>query len=372
VEVLVVGGGPAGSLSAIALGKRGDVILAEEHQSAGFPVQCAGLISKDCYDRLKKFSDCKLNDIRGAFFFSPNGDYVELEGKSKGVVVERKILDRDLIVKASEFAKIWMKTKFIGFSEKSGAILIKNGEKVCKRFDCIIGADGVYSSVARTFGFDRPKVLSAVQVECRFEALNEDMVELYFGQTYSRGFFAYAVPIDSTTARIGVVSEENPQLYFRNLVEKHPSVSKRIKLSKITELNAGAIPIGLVDFVKGNVALVGDSAGMVKPYTGGGLYYLLKATEILARCFPDLKKFKDEYLKLMKKEFDVGMKMFKLYSTLSDEDYDYLVRIGKDYADMAKELHMDSPSTLLRILPAIIKIVKNPRLMKKFLSALAF
>ena len=126
VEVLVVGGGPAGSLSAIALGKRGDVILAEEHQSAGFPVQCAGLISKDCYDRLRKFSDCKLNDIRGAFFFSPNGDYVELEGKSKGVVVERKILDRDLIAKASEFAKIWMKTKFIGFSKKSGAILIKN------------------------------------------------------------------------------------------------------------------------------------------------------------------------------------------------------------------------------------------------------
>jgi hypothetical protein len=92
----------------------------------------------------------------------------------------------------------------------------------------------------------------------------------------------------------------------------------------------------------------------------------------LGRFFPDLKKFKDEYLKLMKKEFDVGMKIFKLYSTLSDEDYDYLVRIGKDYADMAKELHMDSPSTLLRILPAIIKIVRNPRLMKKFLSALAF
>ena len=369
--ILIVGGGPAGCLCAIELGKNYDVLLVEEHQSAGYPVQCAGLISKDCYNFIRSFSKCKLNDIRGAYVFSPNGEYVEPEGKSKGVVIERKILDRDLMARASEYAQISVKTKFIGISN-SNAILVRNGEKIKVKFKYIIGADGPYSTVARCFGFERPQILSAIQVECKFEAFCEDMVELYFGNKYSKGFFAYAIPIDNSIARVGVISKENPLTYLKNLVNKHPSVSKRINLNKIIELNAGAIPIGLVDFVKGNVALIGDAAGMVKPYTGGGLYYLIKAVEALKKNFPDLENYRKEYLKVMGREYEVGMKIFKLYSMLTDEDYNYLVTIAKDLKDYAKELHMDSPTTLFKVLPIVMRVVKRPRLIKKFLSAFAF
>jgi len=369
VKVLIVGGGPAGSLSAIALGGNYDITIVEEHQSAGFPVQCAGLISEDCYKVLKRFSDCKINEIRGAFFVSPNGDYVELEGRCGGIVIERKILDRDLLSKASEFAEVWMKSKFI--HAKDGiARIVKHGEHTEVGYDFIIGADGAYSMVARIFGFERPQILSAVQIEAKFEPLSDDMVELFFGSRYSNGFFAYAIPLGET-ARIGVVSKENPRLYLENLIRKHPSVSKRIKIGKIIELNAGAIPIGLVDFVKDNVALIGDSAGMVKPYTGGGLFYILKATEILGKTFPNLMKFKEEYLRTIGREISFGMKIFRLYSTLKDEDYNYLVKVAKKHVDLAKDLHMDRPSTLLRILPALVKIVKKPRLMKKLLMCLA-
>ncbi len=369
MNVLIVGGGPAGSLSAIALGKEHDVVIVEEHQSAGFPTQCAGLISRDCYEILRKFSNCKINDIRGAFFVAPNGDYVELEGRCGGVVIERKVLDRDLLAKASEFAEVWMKSKFI--SAKDGvAKIIKQGETIKVSYDFIVGADGVHSTVARCFGFERPQILSAVQIESKFEALSDDMVELFFGSRYSDGFFAYAIPLDET-ARIGVVSKENPRFYLENLIKRHPSLSKRVKSSKIIELNVGAIPIGLIDFVKGNVVLIGDSAGMVKPYTGGGLFYILKATEILEKNFPNLQKFREEYLRVMGREFGIGMKIFKLYSLLEDEDYNYLVKVAKEHADLAKELHMDRPTTLLKIWPVMIKIVKKPRLMKKLLSILA-
>ncbi|HIP25137.1 MAG TPA: NAD(P)/FAD-dependent oxidoreductase [Archaeoglobus profundus] len=369
--ILVVGGGPAGSLCAIELGRKYDVLLIEEHQSAGYPVQCAGLVSKECYNFLKSFSKCKINDIRGAYFFSPNGEYVELEGKSRGVVIERKILDRDLIAKASEYGQISMKTKFIGISN-SNAILLKDGEKIKVKFKYIIGADGPYSTVARCFEFERPQILSAIQIECKFKTFCEDMVELYFGNKYSKGFFAYAIPIDNSIARVGVISKENPLSYLKNLVNRHPSVSKRINLNKIIELNTGAIPIGLVNFVKDNVALIGDAAGMVKPYTGGGLYYLIKAVEALKKNFPDLKSYKKEYLKVMGKEYEIGMKIFKLYSILTDEDYNYLVKIAKDLKDYAKELHMDNPTTLFKVLPIVMKVVKRPRLIKKLLSAFAF
>ncbi len=359
MKVLIVGAGPAGSLSAIELGKRYDVTLVEEHQSAGFPVQCAGLISQDCYKKLRKFSDCKLNEIRGAVFFSPSGKYVELEGKSKAVVIERKILDRDLLAKASENAEVYIKTKFVN-AEGNKAKLLRFGEVFTKEYDYLIGADGAYSAVAKTFNFERPRIYSAVQVLCKFEPLSDDMVELYFGFS---DFFCYAIPIDDF-ARIGVISSSNPQPILKRFIRW---LSDRVKSSFI-ELNTGAIPIGLIDFVKDNIMLIGDSAGMVKPYTGGGLFYLLKAVEKLEH-FPNLEKIRREYLKELSKEYRVGMRILKLYSTLKAEDYDYLIEVAKEHGHLAKELHMDKPSTLLKVLPILAKIVKKPGILKKLIFA---
>jgi len=370
VKVLVVGAGPAGSLSAIHIAEKGyDVLVVEEHPAAGFPVQCAGLISSDCYRRLRKLvSDrCHVNGIEGAFFFAPDGNYLELKGKSDAVVVERKILDAELLRKASEVVEIKLKTKFVSADVNKALLKSFAGEEFIE-YDFLIGADGAASTVAKQFGFDRPLILSAVQVECGFEPLDKNMVELYFGRNYSDCFFGYAVPVDGDTARVGVVSKENPMMYLKNLLEKHPSVSKRVKTGRVVELNAGAIPVGLIEFVKDNVALIGDSAGMVKPYTGGGIYYHLIASEILGSTFPDLEAYKRKYKKEMWKEYSVGMKLFKLYSILSDEDYVNLVKIGKDEGleELAKNLHMDSPSLLLKIMPKLLKIVSvNPKLSAK-------
>ncbi|ADB57333.1 FAD-dependent monooxygenase [Archaeoglobus profundus] len=356
--ILIVGGGPAGSLSAIAL-KNYDVTVVEEHSSAGFPVQCAGLISERCYRELKKFSDCKVNDIRGAVFFSPNNS-VELEGKVGAVVVERKLLDRDLLAKASEYANVMIKTKFLGV-EKGKAVLRSMGKKIELDYDYIIGADGVYSTVSNVFNFKKPEVYSALQITCRFECISDDLVEIYFGFS---DYFCYAIPFDEF-AKIGVISSQNPMPVMRRLLRW---LGKRVKGS-VLELNAGAIPIGLVDFVKDRVMLIGDSAGMVKPYTGGGLYYILKAVEKL-KHFPNLKKVQKEYVKDLRIEYKVGTKIAKLYRTLEPEDYDYLIGVAREHGDLARELDMDRPSTLLKLIPLILKIVKRRKILMKLSSLL--
>lgn len=354
MEAAIIGGGPAGSMAAILLGKKHEVALFEEHQTAGFPVQCAGLISDKCYQKLKEYCNARKaleGRVKGAFFFSPSANFI-IEGRGDAVVVERKMLDTLLFEKAAENAEVFVKEKvrFDGFMIKTPL-----RELLAEK---IIGADGVSSTVSREFNFAKPGFYTAVQFEMRFEALDEEYVELYFGENWSDSFFAYAIPLGDT-ARIGVVSRSNPVHYLKNLIEKHPSVSGRVK-GGVIELNVGAIPDRLVKFSKERVALIGDAAGMVKPYTGGGLYYLLVAAEILAECFPDLEKYEKRYLSKMGNEYRFGYLIRKIYS-FPDEKLEQLFSAMSDL-DLSG-VHMDTPSTLIKRAAEIsLKLLRRPSL----------
>jgi len=366
LRVLIVGGGPAGSLTAINLGKKADVKLIESKSRVGFPVKCGGLISERCYSELKKYGvDAKLNKIKGAFVFSPSGDFVELFGKTGAVVVERKIMDLQLLKMASKTTEVILGARYVDSNDRKAKVIVSGDEKFFE-FDYLVGADGVESKVALTFGFQRPLIYTGLQYLVEFEPIDKNMVELYFGSKYSNGFFAYSIPICESFARVGVISINSPKLYLDNLLKKHPSVSERVGKS-IMEINMGAVPLSLVNFVKDNVALIGDAAGMVKPYTGGGIYYLLRAAELLGNSFPSLIDFKKEYLKEFKREYGVGEKIRKLYRILKDEDYDFLVKLSKDI-DFS-EVDMDRPSTALNIIPKLLKVAGRPKIIFEMIKA---
>ncbi len=356
-DALVVGAGPAGSLAAMLLGRKFDILVVEEHQTPGYPVQCAGLISDVCYGCYGKY--CRIgraveNEIDGAFFLSPSGRCIEAMGKAW--VIERKILDPMLLEKASEVADVEVKAK-VRF--RDGKAYVGGREVEAGR---IVGADGIASVVAAEFGFKKPGLFLTVQAEMRFEPLDEHFVELYFGRKWSN-FFAYSIPVGDT-AKIGVICSQHPLIYFKNLVEKHPSLSKRVKGS-VMEWNAGAIPSQLVEFVRGNVALIGDAAGMVKPYTGGGLYYLLRAAEKLSETFPNFQKYRDLYMKEFGKEHSFGSRLRRIYS-MNDEDLEELFTILANFDFPG--VHMDRPTTLMRLKPAakvLWRLMRNPEVALK-------
>ncbi len=363
-DALVVGGGVAGSMAGMLIGKENDVMIVEEHQTPGFPVQCAGLISDSCFKAYSKYCRIKKaveNRIEGALFFSPDGKFVEARGKA--YVVERKLFDLMLFSKASEVAEVAVKSK-VRF--RDGKAIVDGRSVEAKK---IIGADGIYSEVARAFGFPRPGLFTALQAEVRFEAIDERFVELYFGRRYTDSFFAYSIPLGDT-AKLGVICRENAMMYLRNLIKRHPSVSKRVKGSVI-ELVSGAIPDRLVSFAKESVALIGDAAGMVKPYTGGGLYYLLVAAEKLSEYFPDFEKYQMAYLSALGKEHVYGSKIRRLYSHLTDSDFSTLVSLFSNFN--FRGIHMDSPSTLANAKNAtriLIRLLRKPALAARVLSIL--
>ena len=49
-DVLIVGAGPVGSTIAYQLGKNGlDVVIVEKKKQIGYPLQCAGILSKHIF-----------------------------------------------------------------------------------------------------------------------------------------------------------------------------------------------------------------------------------------------------------------------------------------------------------------------------------
>src|SRR3989338_5793210 len=106
--------------------------------------------------------------------------------------------------------------------------------------------------------------------------------------------FTWLIPEGNGVVRLGTIAN-NPYQELNSFMEKN-------KISgEIVEKNAGAIPIGSCELVRENAALVGDAACQVKPITSGGIYYGMKAAEMLADAIKEgdlslyTKKWTEEF-----------------------------------------------------------------------------
>jgi len=110
------------------------------------------------------------------------------------------------------------------------------------------------------------------------EDMRQDMVEMYFGSAYAPGFFAWIIPWQDGSAKVGLAAREgNPRLFLEKFMTKHPTVSLRLKGAKRRDVSFHPIPLGVPirKTYYPNMLIAGDSAQQVKPTTGGGVVFSL-------------------------------------------------------------------------------------------------
>ncbi|MEM5829307.1 MAG: NAD(P)/FAD-dependent oxidoreductase [Candidatus Aenigmatarchaeota archaeon] len=267
-DCIIVGAGPAGCITGENVARKGyTVLILEEHSKIGEPVQCTGLVSK----RIGKIpKDMILNKIDKARFFS--GDkFFEINSRERMFVLDRRKYDLWLARRAEKAgAEIKTSTRFLDF--KGNTIFTNKGKFKCK---VLVGADGPNSTVAKKAGINQPKnFLFALQVkvESNFEARS---VELHFGSKIAPGSFAWVVPENEKIARVGLMTNKNPNNYLENFLKLR--FDKKIFSNRIGDV----IRYGLIEeSVSDNVLLVGDAACQVKPFSAGGLVYNKICAEI--------------------------------------------------------------------------------------------
>ena len=272
MDVVIVGAGPAGCRTAETVVRKGyDVLVLEEHPKIGKPVQCTGLVSKKIGEIPKEII---VNKIKRAKFCCGDA-YFEIKSKQKMLLLDREKYDVWLAERAEKAgAKFKLSTRFLGFED--GKILTNKGKIETK---ILVGADGPNSSVAKAVGIKLPKnLLFALQVNVN-SRFDSDLVELWFGNDIAPGSFAWVVPENEELARVGLLTEKNPNFYLENFLKK--------RFGKIETKNktGDVLRYGMIEkSISNRVLLVGDAACQVKPFSGGGLVYNKISSEIAGKA----------------------------------------------------------------------------------------
>ncbi len=350
--IAIIGAGPVGCYAASLLADNFEVKVFEEHSSVGLPIQCTGIVTQEIFRFVPKKNNFVINKASDVRIFSPNNKYIKLKLKKPDLIIDRKKFDNYFYNQAKKKGVNFVfNHKFI--STRGCDVLIKNlkSKKIKKfKFSHLIGADGPLSSVAKNTGlYNKRKFFIGLQAIIKRK--NNNIIDFY---PVKQGF-AWAVPEDKNTLRIGVASKTNPKEYFNKLLKKYKG--------KIIVKQAGLIPVfnPWTTFSKENIFLVGDAAGFVKATTAGGLIPGLRSAEILAHSLNhNLSYEAGIYLHLFPNLW-LNLKMRRVMDSFTEKDWNQLIRElnNKESKKVLQSVNRDKLFQLLLSIAA-----NNPRMMK--------
>jgi digeranylgeranylglycerophospholipid reductase len=368
-DVIVIGGGPCGSVAAKeAVSHNLKTLLIDRKKHIGRPVRCTGLLSKRTVKDLKISQNSILNKIKGANIYSPDNKRITIDAEeTKAYVVDREAFDKELLLKAKEAGvEVWLETEAINIDGKMIKVNHKGKERQLKT-NVFIGAYGAkYSKNNSLANFPSPqKILYGLQTIVPYTPNNKNFVELFFGSNYSDCFFAWAVPIDKKSAKVGLTCSSflRARKGLKNLLEH-----LKCKLKK--NPTAGIIPIGPPKMtVNRNMLICGDAAAHAKPTSGGGVYTGTLCARIAAETVAQylegrglLTEYEKKWREKIEKELQIGMISHKILTRLSDT---YLNKISiilsqSSSIELIKKVgDIDYPSLLIKqILSAPLKLRK--------------
>ena len=305
-DVVVAGGGPAGSAVACFLAQRGrDVLLLD---AARFPRDkvCGEGISPGAWplldamgaaDRVRALSP---HALRGMQLVSPDGTAFrgEYRGRERpGFAVRRLALDQALLGAArAAGVEVREQVRVTGLIREGGAVggvlTEAGGEGGSCRARVTVGADGRRSVVARGLGLlrEHPRMRRfAVRGYWEGVAALGDVGEMHVGG----GGYCGVAPLSPTLANVAFVLDRRDmapaggdlEAFYRDALRRRwPRLAERLERAHLTcpPRAIGPLALDCRAVTAPGAVLVGDAAGFYDPFTGEGVTLALRTAELAA------------------------------------------------------------------------------------------
>ncbi len=306
-DLIVVGGGPAGSTCARKAAQHGLNVLVLEKENHPRRKACGGGVTLRVQEALDlDFTQVVERELCGQrFYYSSGKSKTYLPPDVTGYTVRREDFDHFLLQKAAEAGvTIQQGTRVTDVSEESNRVLVVAGNETYSA-KLAIGADGPNSTVARKTGL-KPRWNDDEIALCIEAAVPMDpseilrivgdpegseriLLEFYIG-FLPRGYAWAFAKKNEFSFGIGAVvnAVSNLKVYWRKFVT---SFEKRNGLEcNLVGLSAARIPIrGIIEKPYSNrIMLIGDAGGFVRSNTGEGIPYAIKSAKIAADVAMDI------------------------------------------------------------------------------------
>ncbi len=343
-EIVVVGAGPAGAMTAMDLAQRGhDVILIDRHD---FPRDkiCGDAVPAHAIEQMwaHGMKDVVANEIDQGHFHvvrsmrlvSPRGHAAEADFRlgamgAHSVVAPRIYLDaalqRHAVASGARFVIGQAQEPILENGYVTGVRVRVDKEDKEIRGKMVVAADGVTSVIARALrpANDEPQDgHRAVAIRAYIEDMElvKDQIEFFLYKGILPGY-AWVFPISETEANIGLGMRLDKFRGLKgNLKEmlgyflEIPDVKKRLRRGGVMrEVRSWQLNFGSQDIQRAfNGALfVGDAAGMINPLTGGGIDNALVAGTLAGQTIHEAfsaNDFSRDQLKIYETRVDDEMR----------------------------------------------------------------